>query len=126
VSLGGGIETVVCVERDISATVMRERELQRENERATTFRSALMHMFAAPSYADLYSLFEEAVAENSGGTMLVPEPQKDTASAGTRTIEVPQGRYFLRPGEATAVEAERLEVLTASFISVARSLATSA
>ncbi len=126
VSLGGGIETVVCVERDISATVMRERELQRENEQGAAFRSALMHMFAATNYAELYSLFEEAVAENSGGTMLVPEAQMGSASAGTRTIEVPQGRYFLRPGEATTVEAERLEVLTASFISAARSLATPA
>lgn len=121
VALGGGIETVPCVERDISATVMRERELQRESERGTTFRSALLHMFAATNFAELYSHFEEAVAENSGGTLIVPGTKVPATPGDTRTIEVPQGRYTLRSGEATAVESERLEVLTASFISAARS-----
>lgn len=125
VSLGGGIETVVCIERDISATVMRERELQREIEQGAAFRSALLQMFAATSYEVLYSLFEQAVAENSGGTRLISEHNLKVVPEDARTIEVPQGRYVLRSsGDATLVEAERLEVLTASFISASRSLAT--
>ena len=123
VSLGGGIETVVCIERDISATVVREREMLRENERANAFRHALLRMFGATSFADLYSQFEQAVADGSAGARLGIADGTEPAD-NTRLIDVPQGRYALRfSGEFTTSETERLEVLTAGFISAASQLA---
>lgn len=124
VALGGGIETVVCIERDISTTILREHELERENARANSFRGALLQMFAAKHYEDLYSRFEQAVAESTGGARVGAEADSATIPTDARVIEVPQGRYALRfSGDFTTAEAERLEVLTAGFISVARLLA---
>lgn len=124
VSLGGGIETIVCVERDISATVVRERKLERENELSSAFRNALLRMFAATRYEDLYSHFGQAVAETTGAARVGETTDSETIPTGARAIEVPQGRYALRvDGESTATETERLDVLAAGFIAAARLLA---